>query len=83
MFFTFNLLAQAPLPKNMDKKEDSVIYEYKKEEYFDFDTLQIEGDLLDTIDLATKANKRIRFEIGDYTRKNFDDFTREDLIDIH
>ena len=62
--------------------DGQVIYKYKKEEYFDFGALQVEGEILAPSDLTDKVNKRIRFQINDHIRKDFDDFIREDLIDI-
>lgn len=61
----------------------NVIIKYKSEEYFDFDALRVEGDIITPADLTTRSNKRVRFNVKDHVRKDFDDFIREDLIDIH
>ncbi len=63
--------------------DKNVIIKYKSEEYFDFDALRVEGEIITPEDLSTRSNKRVRFNIRDHVRKNFDDFIREDLIDIH
>lgn len=63
--------------------DKNVIIKYKSEEYFDFDALQVQGEIITPADLSTRSNKRVRFNIKDHIRKNFDDFIREDLIDIH
>ncbi len=62
---------------------DKVEYKYKKEEYFDFDALEVQGQLLSPGDLTSNADKRVKFQIKNFIRKDFDDYIREDLIDIH
>ncbi len=65
------------------KGEDKIEYKYKKEEYFDFDALEVQGQLLSPGDLTSNADKRVKFQIKNFIRKDFDDYIREDLIDIH
>ncbi|MCB9090985.1 MAG: hypothetical protein H6621_11925 [Halobacteriovoraceae bacterium] len=68
---------------HVDINSKEVIYKYKSEEYFDFDALQVKGELLTPTDLSSKSNKRVRFNVKDHIRKDFDQFIGEDLIDIH
>lgn len=63
--------------------KEKVEYQYKKEEYFDFDALEVQGQLLSPGDLTSNADKRVKFQIKNFIRKDFDDYIREDLIDIH
>lgn len=91
MFFLYssNLFSQDELPSIDTTKEKitesgkKVIYKYKTEDYFDFDALQVQGQILSPLELSVKSNKRIRFNTKDYIRKDFDKLIRGDLIDIH
>jgi hypothetical protein len=69
--------------KEKSKENQKINYQYKKEEYFDFEALSVKGDLLNPMDLSNKANKRMRFNRGDYIRKNFDDFTYRELLEVY
>ncbi|MDH4467174.1 MAG: hypothetical protein QE271_03880 [Bacteriovoracaceae bacterium] len=60
-----------------------VIYEYKKDEYFDFEALSVKGELLSPGDLSTKTNRRVKFQLKKYIRKNFDDFIADDLLEVY
>ncbi len=64
-------------------EDKNVIIKYKSEEYFDFDALRVEGEIITPADLSTRSNKRVRFNLKEHIRKDFDDYIREDLIDIH
>lgn len=63
--------------------QEKVIYEYKKEDYFDFEALSVKGDLLTPGDLSGKTVKRVKFNSKEYIRKNFDDFIEDDLMEIY
>ena len=63
--------------------QEKVIYEYKKEDYFDFEALSVKGDLLTPGDLSGKAVKRVKFSSKEYIRKDFDDFIEDDLMEIY
>ena len=63
--------------------EEKVIYEYKKEDYFDFDALSVKGELLTPGDLTTKATKRVKFNPKKYVRKDFDEYIEDDLMEIY
>ncbi len=65
------------------EKEEKVEYKYKQEDYFDFDALEVQGQLLTPGDITSNADRRVRFDINSHIRKKFDDYIREDLIDIH
>ena len=63
--------------------QEKVIYEYKKEDYFDFEALSVKGELLTPGDLSGKAVKRVKFNSKEYIRKDFDDFIEDDLMEIY
>lgn len=77
------LLAPKPAPTAPTTPTEKVIYEYKKEDYFDFEALSVKGDLLTPGDLSSKAVKRVKFNSKEYIRKNFDDFIEDDLMEIY
>jgi hypothetical protein len=58
-------------------------YEYKKDEYFDFEALSVKGELLSPGDLSTKSNRRVKFQLKKYIRKNFDDYITDDLLEVY
>lgn len=72
-------VAAAPTSSNQEK----VIYEYKKEDYFDFEALSVKGELLTPGDLSGKAVKRVKFNSKEYIRKDFDDYIEDDLMEIY
>jgi len=72
------LAADASLPV-----QEKIIYEYKKEDYFDFEALSVKGELLSPGDLSGKAAKRVKFNSKDYVRRNFDDYIEDDLMEIY
>lgn len=63
--------------------KERVIYQYKKDEYFDFDALSVKGELLSPGDLSTKTNRRVKFQLKKYIRKDFDDFIADDLLEVY
>lgn len=63
--------------------QEKVIYEYKKEDYFDFEALSVKGELLTPGDLSSKAVKRVKFNSKEYIRKDFDDYIEDDLMEIY
>ncbi len=87
-FSTISLAQQELLPANTTTSvapstQDKIIYEYKKEDYFDFEALSVKGDLLTPGDLSSKAVKRVKFNSKEYIRKDFDDFIEDDLMEIY
>ena len=68
-------IPQASAPK--------INYEYKKDEYFDFEALSVKGELLSPGDLSTKSNRRVKFQLKKYIRKNFDDYITDDLLEVY
>ena len=60
-----------------------IIYEYKKEDYFNFEALNVKGELLSPGDLSSKATKRAKYSPSKYIRKNFDDYIVNDLLEIY
>lgn len=56
---------------------------YKKEDYFDFGALEVKGEILSPSELGMQSNRRVKFQIKKHIRRDFDDYIREDLIDIH
>lgn len=77
------LLVPKPAPTAPTPTTEKIIYEYKKEDYFDFEALSVKGDLLTPGDLSSKAVKRVKFNSKEYIRKNFDDFIEDDLMEIY
>lgn len=65
------------------QKDPKVKYEYKKEDYFDFDSLSVKGELLSPGDLSSKTNRRVRFEAKKYIRKDFDQYIIDDLLEVY
>lgn len=82
---SFTAVAQAQLtpPSVTPDSQEKIIYEYKKEDYFDFEALSVKGELLTPGDLSGKAVKRVKFNSKEYIRKNFDDFIEDDLMEIY
>lgn len=67
-----------------DKSSDiKTIYKYKKEDYFDFDALSVKGSLLSPSDISSKRDKKVRFEPKKYLRKDFDESTYKDMLEVY
>jgi hypothetical protein len=82
-FSQSEIIAPQPAPTAPTSSTEKIIYEYKKEDYFDFEALSVKGDLLTPGDLSGKAVKRVKFNSKEYIRKNFDDFIEDDLMEIY
>lgn len=86
-FFSVHAIAQEATeevtPPLVTGSQEKVIYEYKKEDYFDFEALSVKGELLTPGDLSGKAVKRVKFNSKDYIRKNYDDYIEDDLMEIY
>ncbi len=65
------------------QEKEKIEYKYKKEDYFDFDALEVQGQLMTPGDITSNLDKQKRFDTKSHIRKKFDDYIREDLIDIH
>lgn len=59
--------------------EEKVIYEYKKYEKFDLGNLEVKGELIAPGDISVRERERRRFELDLHTRRNFDDFIKNDI----
>ena len=78
-----NAMPNPPVANMAPATQDKIIYEYKKEDYFDFEALSVKGELLTPGDLSGKAVKRVKFNSKEYIRKDFDDFIEDDLMEIY
>lgn len=68
---------------NSMPSNEKIIYEYKKEDYFDFEALSVKGELLTPGDLSTKATKRVKFNAKKFVRKDFDEYIEDDLMEVY
>jgi hypothetical protein len=78
-----DILPANPSTSVAPTSQEKIIYEYKKEDYFDFEALSVKGELLTPGDLSGKAVKRVKFNSKEYIRKDFDDFIEDDLMEIY
>jgi len=65
-----------------EKAEAKVNYKYKKYERFDLGNLEVQGNVIAPGDLSVKERERRTFNRSLFSRGNFDDESRKDVLDL-